>query len=112
MPRQPDQLPDWFVGGAGKRRLLQTLVNRAAGDPPWNEVPPWSKAALAHAAGLHEKHTVFRHLEILALAGLLEEEGSSYRLNEDSGLIGPLRDFTAALDLLDPRPLPPSRGNR
>lgn len=106
MPRKPDVLPDWFVGGRGKRLLFRALADgEVAG-----KVPPWSKAVLAGAAGVHKKHTVFRHLQVLVLAGLLIEESDGFRVNEDSTLIGPIRDFVDALDALEPRELPPSRG--
>lgn len=106
MPRQPDRLPDWFVGGAGKRRLLRALVaERIDGQP-------WSKAELARTAGLHEKHTVFRHLDVLVLAGLLVSEPSGYRRNERSQLLQPLRDLISELDALPDEPLPRSRGAR
>lgn len=110
MPREPDFLPDWFVGGAGKRRLLHALAHSDAA--LWNEPRPWSQMVLAQAAGLHTKHTVFRHLEVLVLAGLLNEEGGGYRVNEGSMLIDPIRALTDELDRLEPRPLPPSRGRR
>jgi hypothetical protein len=112
MPREPDLLPDWFVGGAGKRRLLRRLVSQDPTVAPWDELPPWSKKHLAEAAGVHEKHTVFRHLEVLVLADLLTEEREGYRVNEGSALFEPIRALTDELDRLEPHPLPPSRGRR
>lgn len=88
--------------------MLRALVDRAA----WNEPPPWSKTALSRVAELHEKHTVFRHLEVLVLAGLLIEEAGSYRVNDDSALLRPIRALIDELERLEPRPLPPSRGRR
>jgi hypothetical protein len=67
MPRKPDLLPDWFVGGAGKRKLLGALARGEAD----GKQPPWDKQTLAKAAGLHEKHTVFRHVQILVEADVL-----------------------------------------
>jgi len=106
MPRKPDVLPDWFVGGAGKRKLFRALVGAELVSKP----APWSKAALAEIAGLHEKHTVFRHVEVLVLAGLFIEDSGRYRVNEDSALLKPIREMMKELDRLDPQPLPPSRG--
>jgi hypothetical protein len=106
MPRKPDLLPDWFVGGAGKRKLLGALVRGEADGKP----PPWDKKTLAKAAGLHEKHTVFRHLDVLVEADVLIEDAGSYTVNEKSGLIEPIRMLVERLDLLEPRALPPSRG--
>jgi hypothetical protein len=106
MPRKPDVLPDWFVGGRGKRLLLRALVDREVSGEP----PPWSQTVLAGAAGVHKKHTVFRHLEVLVLAELLIEDSGSYRVNEDSALLAPIGMLISALDALDPRELPPSRG--
>lgn len=110
MPREPDFLPDWFVGGAGKRRLLHALTHSDAA--LWNEPHPWSKLVLAQAAGVHGKHTVFRHLEVLVLAGVLREREGGYQVNEGSMLLDPIRALTDELDRLEPRPLPPSRGRR
>src|SRR3954469_4959698 len=98
MTREADLLPDWFVGGAGKRRLLAALVRRDPTAPPWNQPPPWSKTTLAQAAGLHEKHTVFRHVAILRDAGLLVEDAGGFRLNERSPLLPALQRYLAALD--------------
>lgn len=67
---------------------------------------------LARAAGLHEKHTVSRHLDVLVLAGILREDAGGYRLNPVSTLIDPLRALTQELERLEPRPLPLSRGAR
>jgi hypothetical protein len=106
MPRKPDLLPDWFVGGAGKRKLLGALVRGEADGKP----PPWDKKTLAKAAGLHEKHTVFRHLDVLVEANVLVEGTGGYRINEESQLVEPIRALLAQLDQLPPRPLPPSRG--
>lgn len=110
MPREADLLPDWFVGGAGKRRLIRGLVLQDPAIAPWDEAPPWSKKQLAKAAGLHEKHTVFRHVHVLVEAGLLREVPGGFRLNPRSPLLGPLRDFVLALDRLPARRLRESRG--
>lgn len=106
MPRKPDLLPDWFVGGAGKRKLLGALVRGEADGKP----PPWDKKTLAKAAGLHEKHTVFRHLDVLVEADVLIESADGYRVNEGSDLTGAIRGLLDQLDRLEPRKLPPSRG--
>jgi hypothetical protein len=108
--RQADVLPDWFVGGAGKRRLLSALLREDSGRPPWDEPPPWTQAQLAAAAGLHEKHTVWRHVAVLVEAELLLEDRGRYRLNTRSPLREPLLGFIVALDGLPPRALPPARG--
>jgi hypothetical protein len=110
MARQPDLLPDWFVGGAGKRRLLRALLLKDAAGPPWDSPPPWTKKQLADAAGLHEKHTVHRHVEVLVEAGLLQEHAGRYRLNTRSPLCKPLRSLVLALDRLPDAELPASRG--
>jgi hypothetical protein len=106
MSRKPDSLPDWFVGGAGKRRLFRALVDPGA----VSEQPPWSKAALARVAKVNEKHTVFRHVEVLVLAGLLIDGSDGYRVNERSPLLEPIRAMMNGLDRLNPDPLPKSRG--
>jgi hypothetical protein len=106
MPRKPDSLPDWFVGGAGKRKLLGAIVRgEAAG-----QAPPWDKRTLAKAAGVHEKHTVFRHLEVLVQADLLVAGPDGYRVNRESALLTPLESLLNQLELLPPQALPPSRG--
>src|SRR4051794_6375253 len=110
MPREADLLPDWFVGGAGKRRLLRGLLLEDPNVPPWNAPPPWTKTQLARAAGVHEKHTVFRHVQVLVAAGVLQETQAGFRLNRRSSLLAPLRDLVVALDRLPPRRLPQSRG--
>lgn len=106
MSRKPDLLPDWFVGGAGKRKLLRALVSGT----PNGESPPWGKKTLAKAAGLHEKHTVFRHLDVLVEAKVLIFDANGYRLNTESALIKPLEAFLDELERLPARKLPPSRG--
>jgi hypothetical protein len=108
--REPDLLPDWFVGGAGKRRLLSALLREDPNRPPWDEPPPWTQAQLAVAAELHEKHTVWRHVAVLVEARILLEEKGRYRLNRRSPLRRPLLDFIVALDELPHRALPPARG--
>ena len=106
MPRQPDLLPDWFVGGAGKRKLLAALARAEADGKP----PPWDKTTLARAAGLHEKHTVFRHLEVLVLAGVLLADPQGYRPNDNSALLDALGSLLDQLEQLPAHTLPPSRG--
>ncbi len=106
MPREPDLLPDWFVGGAGKRKLLAALVRGEAD----GKQPPWDKQTLAKAAGLHEKHTVFRHVQVLVEADVLIEGSDGYSVNTKSSLLEPLEAFLRQLDLLPPSKLPPSRG--
>jgi hypothetical protein len=106
MPREADLLPDWFVGGAGKRRLLRALTTGHLINPPWTQV------TLARAADLHEKHTVHRHLEVLQLAGLLVLDGGAYRLDPTSPLITPIAVLSRQLDTLPPHALPLSRGAR
>lgn len=106
MPRKPDLLPDWFVGGAGKRKLLGALIRGEANGKP----PPWDKKTLAEAAGVHEKHTVFRHLAVLVEAEMLIEGTDGYRVNKKSKLLEPLEAFLKQLELLPPSKLPPSSG--
>ena len=110
MPREPDLLPDWFMGGAGKRRLIRALVLEDESIAPWDTPPPWSSGAMAKAAGVHPKNAVGRHVEVLIQAGLLREDGDGYRLNSKSPLLGPLRELVRALDRLPPKELPRSRG--
>jgi hypothetical protein len=112
MSREPDLLPDWFLGGAGKRRLLRGLLLEDRSVAPWDTSPPWSKQALARAAELHEKHTVTRHLQVLVEAGVLMETGGGLALNRQSPLLDPLRRLIVALDTLPVSPLPVSRGAR
>lgn len=106
MSRKPDSLPDWFVGGAGKRRLFRALVDPQAAV----EKPPWSKAALARVAEVNVKHTVFRHIEVLVQAELLIEGPDGYRVNKRSPLLKPMREMMRGLDQLSAESLPPSRG--
>jgi hypothetical protein len=97
------------MGGGGKRRLLYALAHPETwGDEP----PPWSKKALARLAGLQEKNAVGRHVEILRRAGVIVREHGTYRVNESSTLLGPIRDLTDELERLAPRQVPPSRGGR
>ena len=110
--READLLPDWFVGGAGKRRLLSALLREDSAQPPWDATPPWTQAQLAAAAGLHQKHTVWRHVAVLVEAEILVEDGARYGVNPDSPLRRPLLDLMVALDGLPPRALPPARGGR
>jgi hypothetical protein len=110
MSRGPDLLPDWFVGGAGKRRLIRALVLEDQTVAPWDTPPPWSKQAMARAAGVHPKNAVVRHVEVLVHAGLLQEEARGYRLNRHSPLLIPLRELVRALDRLPSAELPRSRG--
>ncbi len=107
MPRNADLLPDWFVGGAGKRRLLEALTNGTA--PLWHEGPPWSGRDLARAAALSEKHAVTRHLEILELAHLLRQAPGGWEL-VSSPLLAPLSDYLKALRSLPADSLPRARG--
>lgn len=107
MTRERDLLPDWFVGGAGKRRLLMALTDETS--PLRSLAPPWSGSELARAAALHEKHTVKRHLEVLQVASLLTRTSEGWTLL-DSPLVDPLASYLQAVDMLPPRPLPPSRG--
>lgn len=106
MPRKPDLLPDWFVGGAGKRKLLGALVRGEADGQP----PPWDKQTLAKAAGVHEKHTVYRHVAVLVEAKVLIEDTDGYRVNAKSSLLEPLQVLLKQLELLPPSRLPKSRG--
>lgn len=109
MPREVDLLPDWFLGGAGKRRLLQALVDEH--HPLWRVGPPWSARQLADAAELHEKNTVQRHLRVLKEAGLLARDSlGRWTVEHDSELLAPLRSYLQAVNRLPPRSLPPSRG--
>ncbi|HEV3321402.1 MAG TPA: hypothetical protein VG147_04325 [Solirubrobacteraceae bacterium] len=95
-------MPDWFVGGAGKRKLLGALTRGEANGKP----PPWDKKTLAEAAGVHEKHTVFRHLAVLVEAEVLIEDTDGYRVNKKSDLLEPLEGFLKQLELLPPSKLP------
>jgi DNA-binding IclR family transcriptional regulator len=75
VPRDPDRLPDWFVGGAGKRRLLSAVV-RGGSDKTWTE------SELASASGLSPKNTVRRHIAVLVQAGVLTGSPGAYSLNK------------------------------
>jgi hypothetical protein len=110
--RRADLLPDWFLGGGGKRRLISALLKEDADQPPWDEPPPWTQAQLATAAGLHEKHTVWRHVAVLVEAGVLAEEDGRYRLNYESPLREPLLTLVIALEGLPARTIPSARGGR
>jgi hypothetical protein len=104
MPRQPDLLPDWFVGGAGKRRLMRAVLD-AGPDRRWTE------QELADAAELGRKNSAPRHVAVLVQARILRERNRRYRLNPRSPLLGPLDRYLTALEEGIPAdPLPPSRG--
>lgn len=107
MPRQADLLPDWFVGGAGKRRLLRALTDEHS--PLWESGPPWSENELAAQAELTRKNAVGRHLRVLESAGVLRAVGRGWEPTQ-SPLLGPLGRYLDALDSLPADPLPPSRG--
>lgn len=107
MPREADLLPDWFVGGAGKRRLLRALTDE--GSQLWQSGPPWSQNELAEQAELTRKNAVGRHLRVLESAGVLRAVASGWEPT-DSPLFGPLGQYLDALDSLPADPLPPSRG--
>jgi DNA-binding IclR family transcriptional regulator len=68
MTRGLDSLADWFVGGAGKRRLLAALTAASPGDR-------FTQKELADTAQLHKKGSVVRHLQVLEHAGVLQRDG-------------------------------------
>ena len=104
MSRERDRLPDWFVGGAGKRRLLHAVVRGGS-------ARTWTEKELAGAADLHEKNSVRRHIAVLLQAKLLLRRRDGYRLNGRSPLLRPLDDFLTLLEQKVPKErLPPSRG--
>ena len=104
MARSPDSLPDWFVGGAGKRRLMYAVIKAGS-------KRTWTEKELAEAAELHEKNSLRRHVAVLLQARLLRGGPGAYRLNARSPLVGPLDSFLTFLEDRVPRqPLPPSRG--
>lgn len=112
MSRSSDSLADWFVGGAGKRKLLAALM--AA--PPGRR---FTQKELADAADLHDKGSVVRHLAVLERAGLLARDapGGTYRVRRWRHRAA-LTSWLAELDQAEStvavwrRPLPPSRGGR
>lgn len=104
MPREADLLPDWFLGGAGKRRLLTALLVHSGPDPR-------TEAELARAAGLHPKNTVRRHLAVLAQAGLVHKESNGFSLDDKHPLVRPLRHLLKSLENELPKDsIVPSRG--
>ncbi len=107
MPRPIDAVPDWFLGGAGKRQLLYALAHPES----WGaDAPPWSKKAIARLAGLQDKKAVERHIEALTRAGVILGGDGGYKLNEKSSLLPPLRVLTDELAKLVPERLPRARG--
>jgi len=107
MPREADLLPDWFVGGAGKRRLLRALTD--PNSPLRKTAPPWSDVQLAEHAQLTKKNAVGRHLQVLERAGLLQEVAGGWELAA-APLWAALGPYLDALDALPSHALPPSRG--
>lgn len=105
MPRDPDLLPDWFLGGAGKRRLLTALFREPTA------AHSWSLTELATAASLTRHNAVNRHLAVLELAGVLAHSPSGrWAVVDSSDLIPPLRAYLEAIDHLPPEALPRARG--
>lgn len=110
MTRASDSLADWFVGGAGKRRLLAALAEASPGDR-------FTQKELAEVAALHQKGSVVRHLQVLERAGVLQREraGGAYTVRA-----WPQRDalsrWLAELEAAEQAssawkdPLPPARG--
>jgi hypothetical protein len=85
------RLPDWLLGGRGKRRLLEALLlseQPAAG---------WTRTQLARASGQHAKARMDLYVGPLLRVGLLVEDAGRYRLAPDSALAQPLRDLLALL---------------
>jgi hypothetical protein len=107
MPREADLLPDWFVGGAGKRRLLRALTD--ASSPLWQEGPPWTDVQLAGQAELTTKNAVGRHLRVLEAAGLLQMVAGGWQ-RTTAPLWADLKLYLDALDGLPSTALPTSRG--
>jgi hypothetical protein len=110
MPRTPDALADWFVGGRGKRALLRRLVDAAPGEQ-------FTQKELADAAGLHDKGSAVRHLQVLEQANLLARDPSTgVYVVQAWPLRAELDAWLASLDAQSRRasswrrPLPPSRG--
>jgi len=99
-----DRLPDWLLGGRGKRRMLEALV----AEPE----RVWGRSDLMRAAGLDPHDSQSRHVRVLLAAGLLEQDGRKLRLVAGHPLVEPLRAWLAVLG--DPAfdvELPPSRGS-
>jgi hypothetical protein len=91
MPPYRQRLPDWLLGGRGKRRLLETvLLSEQPG-------PGWTRTQLARAIGQHPKARIDRYVGPLLQVGLLVEDAGRYRLVADSGLAQPLRDLLELL---------------
>lgn len=104
MARSKDFLPDWFVGGAGKRRVLDELLRG-------NLDRSWTQYELAKECGLHPKRSVERHVAVLVQSGLLLTEGHRVKVNRVHPMVRPLVQLLQALDSQLPNdPLPPSRG--
>jgi hypothetical protein len=61
----------------------------------------WTRAALARAAGAHEKGGVSKHVRVLLELGLLEPRPNGVGLNQRSRLARPVRQLLDALDSLD-----------
>jgi|ERR1700733_6153112 hypothetical protein len=110
MARAADSLADWFIGGAGKRRLLSALTGASPGDR-------FTQKELATVAALHEKSSVIRHLQVLERSGILLRDGprGAYVVQEWPHRKA-LSRWLLALEVaehIDPAwalPLPPSRG--
>lgn len=107
MPRNADLLPDWFVGGAGKRRLLTALTNTDS--PLWEQGPPWTDIELASGSGLSKKNAIGRHLQVLERAELLLAVPGGWE-RSDNALWAVIESYLDALKALPETSLPPSRG--
>lgn len=101
----PDAVPDWFLGGRRRRRLLELLTSdRSDG---------WTVAELKTATPCGQA-TAYEVVAVLADVGLLEATpGYRYRFDPQHSLAAPLREMLIALGPFGDRQVRrPSRGSR
>ena len=102
----PDLVPDWFLGGRRRRRLLELLASeRPAG---------WTIAELKEEAPCGQA-TAYEVVGALADIGLLDppDPEHRYRFVSDHQLAGPLRKMLRALGPFGETAIHrPSRGAR
>lgn len=94
--RVADNVPDFFIGGRGKRKSLEALVHRPG--------VVWTESTLAKAGGIGGNRSGRRQFKALRKAGLLvpvDTERIPVRgghvLNETHGLVEPLRKLLPVL---------------
>jgi hypothetical protein len=105
-PPTADVVPDWFLGGDRKRRLLAALARPS-------EHENWAADELAEATSCGVA-TVYEVLRVLKEVGVVEPLSSArYRFADETDLGRALRAMLVALNSFETTTTPrPSRGAR